>query len=185
MPFGRKTAKPRAFLNEAGLYDYGVNSLGRQMRTEANLRRLMQRRVEPGERGEAAITSVLARLREHGYLDDAAFAETYARLRQQNEKLGARRVRQDLQQKGVAGQLIAETLEARYGETNEEALAREHLERKRIRKPGNEKEIARVMRRLIAAGFSTGVIYKILRQWDVPDEALAALDNLTDEPHEE
>jgi regulatory protein len=34
------------------------------------------------------------------------------------------------------------------------------------------------MRRLIAAGFSTGVIYKILRQWDVPDEALAALDNL-------
>ena len=38
------------------------------------------------------------------------------------------------------------------------------------------------MRRLVAAGFSTGVIYKILRQWDVPDEALAALDNLDDEP---
>jgi len=37
------------------------------------------------------------------------------------------------------------------------------------------------MRRLVAAGFSTGVIYKILRQWDVPDEALAALDNLDDE----
>jgi hypothetical protein len=29
------------------------------------------------------------------------------------------------------------------------------------------------------------VIYKILRQWDVPDEALAALDNLADEPHDE
>ena len=155
------------------------------MRTEADLRRLMQRRVEPGERGEAAIAAVLARLREHGYLDDAAFAETYARLRQQNEKLGVRRVRQDLQQKGIAGQLIADTLEARYGETNEEALAREHLERKRIRKPENEKETARVMRRLVTAGFSTGVIYKILRQWDVPDEALAALDNLEDEPHDE
>ncbi|MGB9153660.1 MAG: regulatory protein RecX [Alphaproteobacteria bacterium] len=185
MPFGRKSAKPRAFLNEAGLYNYGVYSLGRQMRTEADLRRLMQRRMEPGERGEAAIAAVLARLREHGYLDDAAFAETYARLRQQNEKLGVRRVRQDLQQKGVAGQLIADTLEARYGETNEEALAREHLERKRIRKPENEKETARVMRRLVAAGFSTGVIYKILRQWDVPDEALSALDNLEDEPHDE
>jgi len=34
------------------------------------------------------------------------------------------------------------------------------------------------MRRLVAAGFSTGTIYKILRKWDVPDEALAALDNL-------
>jgi regulatory protein len=37
------------------------------------------------------------------------------------------------------------------------------------------------MRRLVAAGFSTGVIYRILRQWDVPDEALAQLDNLADE----
>jgi regulatory protein len=41
------------------------------------------------------------------------------------------------------------------------------------------------MRRLVAAGFSTSVIYKILRQWDVPDESLAALDNLQDDPHEE
>ena len=185
MPFARKSAQPRPFLNEAGLYDYGVKSLGRAMRTEAELRRLMQRRAEPGERGEAVIGAAILRLREHGYLNDAAFAETYARLRQENEKLGVRRVRQDLQQKGVAGELITETLDARYGQTNEEALARAHLERKRLRKPENEKETARIMRRLVAAGFSTGVIYKILRQWDVPDETLAALENLEDEPHGE
>jgi regulatory protein len=183
MPFGRKSAKPRSFLNESGLYDYAVKALGRQMRTEAELRRLMNARVEPGERGEAAIAQALTRLREHGYLDDAAFAETYARLRQENEKLGERRVRQDMQQKGLASGLIAETLDARYSQTSEEALAREHLERKRLRKPENEKETARVMRRLVAAGFSTGVIYKILRQWDVPDEALAALDDLGEDQH--
>lgn len=148
------------------------------MRSEADLRRLMRNRVEPGEHGEVVIAAVVARLRGYGYLDDAAFAETYARLRQQNEKLGQRRVKQDLQQKGVGAELIAETLEARYGQTSEEALAREHLERKRIRKPENDKETARVMRRLVTAGFSTGVIYKILRQWDVPDETLSALDNL-------
>jgi regulatory protein len=155
------------------------------MRSEAELRRLMKTRVEPGEPGEATIAAVLARLHEYSYLDDAAFAETYARLRQENEKLGQRRVRQDLQRKGISTELIAETLDARYGQTNEEALAREHLERKRIRKPENEKETARVMRRLVAAGFSTGVIYKILRQWNVPEESLAALDNLDAEPHEE
>jgi regulatory protein len=155
------------------------------MRSEADLRRLMQRRVEPGERGEASVEAVLIRLKEYGYLDDAAFAETYARLRQENEKFGQRRVRQDLQQKGVNSELIATTLEARYGQTNEEALAREHLERKRIHKPENEKETARIMRRLVAAGFSTGVIYKILRQWEVPDEALAVLENLEEEPREE
>jgi len=155
------------------------------MRTEANLRRLMQARVEPGEQGEAVVEAVVKRLKEYGYLNDAVFAETYARLRQENQKHGVRRVRQDLQQKGVGAELITETLEARYGQTNEEALAREHLERKRIRKPENPKETARVIRRLVTAGFSTGVIYKILRQWDVPDEALAALENLEENPHEE
>jgi regulatory protein len=185
MPFPRKSAKPRSFLDEAGLFNYAVKALGRQMRSEAELRRLMKTRVEPGERGDTAINQALRRLKEYGYLDDAAFAETYARLRQENEKLGVRRVRQDLQQKGVNTKLIAETLDARYGKTNEEALARAFLERRRLRKPENEKETARVMRRLVAAGFPTGVIYKILRQWDVPDEALAALDNLDEEAHEE
>lgn len=155
------------------------------MRTESELRRLMTARAEQGESGEASVRAAIARLKEHGYLDDRAFAETYARLRQENEKLGARRVQQDLQRKGIRNDLIKETVDARYGETNEEKLAREHLERKRIRKPANEKDTARVMRRLVAAGFSTGTIYKVLRKWDVPEEELAALDNLETEPHEE
>lgn len=178
MSFNRK---PRAFLNETGLYDYAVKALGRRMRTEVELRRLMQTRVEPGDRGEAVIQAVIKRLKEYGYLDDAAYAETYARLRQENEKLGSRRVRQDLKQKGVKADLVEETVDARYGSTDEEALARKHLERKRIKKPENEKETARVMRRLVAAGFSTGVIYKILRNWDVPDEALTVLDNVEED----
>jgi regulatory protein len=74
---------------------------------------------------------------------------------------------------------------ARYGETNEETLAREHLERKRIKKPENERETARVVRRLVAAGFSTGTIYGILRRWDVPEEMLAGLENLEGERGEE
>jgi regulatory protein len=185
MPFARKSAKPRQFLNEKGLFDYAVKVLGSQMRSEADLRRRLKDRAEPDEQGEAAIDAVLIRLRSYGYLNDASFAETYARLRQQNEKFGVRRVRQDLQQKGIDSELIAKTLEARYGPINEETLAREYLERKRLRKPEDKKATARIMRRLVAAGFSTGVIYKILRQWNVPDESLAALDNLEDEAHGE
>lgn len=183
MTLGR-AAKKVAPLNESGLYDYAVKALGRAMRSEAELRRIMRSRVEPGERGEAVISSVVARLKEYGYLDDAAFAETYARLRQENEKLGQRSVRQKLAKKGVPARIANEAVAARYSDTDEEALARKHLEQKRIRKPENEKETARVMRRLVAAGFSTGVIYKILRHWDVPDEALSALDNLREEPAE-
>ncbi len=184
-PFPRKSRKPREPLNEAALYDYAVKALGRQMRTEVELRRLMTARAEPGDDGEAAVRAVIARLKEHGYLDDRAYAETYARLRQENEKLGARRVQQDLQRKGIRSDLIKETVDARYGETDEEKLARAHLKKKRIRKPVNEKEIARVMRRLVAAGFSTGTIFKVLRKWDVPEEELAALENVDAERHEE
>jgi regulatory protein len=185
MPFGRSN-KPRAPLNEPALYDYAVKALGRSMRTEAELRRLLHQRAEPGPAGQATVATVITRLKEYGYLNDQSFAETYARLRQENEKLGARNLRQKLQQKGVSAPIINETLEARYASTDEESLARQHLERKRIRKPENEKETTRVMRRLVAAGFSTPVIYKILRQWDVSDHSLAALDNLdTAEPHDE
>lgn len=154
------------------------------MRTEAELRRLMRSRVEPGDRGAAVIEAVIARLKEQRYLDDQSFAETYTRLRQENEKLGSRGVLRKLAQKGVPTRIASEAVDARYTNTDEESLARQHLERKRIAKPTNEKETARVMRRLVVAGFSTSVIYKILRQWDVSDEALNALDNVSDESDE-
>jgi regulatory protein len=154
------------------------------MRTEAELRRLMRSRVEPGPRGETVVDAVISRLKEHGYLNDQSFAETFTRLRQENEKLGARSVRRKLAQKGVPAQVANEAITARYGDTDEEALARRHLEQKRIARPTNEKETARVMRRLVAAGFSTGVIYKILRKWDVPDEALSALETLNEDSEE-
>jgi regulatory protein len=191
LAFQRKSRKAREPLGEAALYQYAVRALGRQMRTEVELRRLMSARAAADESGEQAVRAAIARLKEHGYLDDRAFAETYARLRHENEKHGARRVRQDLQKKGIHSELVSETIEARYGGAsderlaNEEKLAREYLDKKRIRKPANEKETARVMRRLVAAGFSTGIIYKILRQWNVAEEELAALEQVDAERESE
>ncbi len=88
-------------------------------------------------------------------------------------------------ERGVPARVAQAAIDARYTGTNEEALAREHLERKRIGKPTTEKETARVVRRLVAAGFSTGTIYKVLRQWDVAEEELAALDQMEPETHGE
>jgi regulatory protein len=181
MVFARKSGKQKAPLAEPALYHYAVKALGRRMRTESELRRLLVARAEHGPHGESAVTAVISRLKEQRYLNDQSYAETYARLRHENEKFGKRRVQQDLKQKGVPDALIAETLEARYGQTNEETLARQYLHRKRLSKPESPKDTARVMRRLVAAGFSTGVIYKILRQWNVPDESLAALESLGDD----
>lgn len=174
MSFSR-AKKPRSFLDEAALHEYALRLLGQQMRSVAEVRRKLLGRVEPEESGNAKVEAVLARLREYRLVDDAAFADNFVQMRQQNQKLGPRRVRNDLAMKGVSQQLAAETIDARYADVSEETLARQHLERKRIRKPENEKETARVMRRLVTAGFSTGVIYKILRQWDIPEESLSTL----------
>ena len=180
MSFSR-ARKKREPLGEAALYEYAVGALSRQMRTVAQLKRLMRSRVEEGEAGEAKVNAVVVRLKEQRYLNDTAFAEEYTRLRQTNERFGKRRVQQGLIQKGVHSDLIARTLETAYENVDEEALARAHLARKRVRKPESEKETARVMRLLLRGGFSTGVIFKILKNWQVDDETLAALDSFDPE----
>jgi regulatory protein len=175
MPFGR-TPKKKQPLDEAALYEYAIGALGRRMRTVAELKRLMRKRVEDGNPGEAKVEAVVARLKERRYLNDTNFAADYTRLRQENSSFGKRRVQQDLTQKGVHADVIARTLDTAYENVNEEELARRHLARKRVRKPSNEKETARVIRLLVRAGFSTGVIFKILKQWDVDEAALSALE---------
>ena len=178
MPFrARKKPEP---LDEAALYEYAVNALGRRMRTVAELTRLMRNKVERGERGQAKIDAVIARLKEYGYVNDTDYAANYAKLRQENSSFGKRRVRQDLAIKGVKAEVIASTLDAAYEGVNEEELARKHLERKRVKKPANEKEAARVMRMLVRAGFSTGVVYSILKKWNVAVEILEALESEDD-----
>lgn len=179
MPFGRAPKKKEP-LDEAALYEYAVIALGRRMRTVAELKRLMRTRVETGDVGEAKVESVISRLKEQRYLNDTDFAQNYTRLRQENRSFGKRRVQQDLMQKGVHANIVNKTLDAAYENVNEEELARQHLERKGIRKPANEKETARVMRLLIRAGFSTGVIFKILKNWQVDDETLATLETMED-----
>lgn len=181
MPFPRARKKPEP-LNESGLYEYAVGALSRRMRTVAELARLMRRRAEPGEAGQTNIDAVLARLKDHGYVNDTNYATSYARLRQENASFGKRRVRQDLAAKGVKAEVIAATLDAAYENVNEEALARRHLARKGVKKPTNDKESARIVRTLIRAGFSTGIIFKILKNWNASDQALAEVESIEDNP---
>ena len=72
--------------------------------------------------------------------------------------------------------MIAKVVDEAYSGVNEEKLAREHLARKRLRKPTNERETARVFRALLRAGFASSTIFKILKKWQVPDETLGALE---------
>ncbi len=169
-------ARPRKLCDERSLYEYAIGALGRRMRSVAELKRLLRRRIEPGELGDALVELVIAKLKEQRYLNDTQYAATYSSLRKENDKLGRRRVVTDLKARGLHPEVIEKAVAGAYEGVNEETQARAYLRRKRLAKPANQKQAARVFRSLIRAGFGTRIIISILKKWDVDDEVLTALE---------
>jgi regulatory protein len=175
-------ARPRKLDTEEELYAYAIGALGRRMRSVAELKRLMRPRVEiETEYGQTLIELVIRKLKDQGYLNDAKYAAAYASIRRDNEKFGRMRVVTDLKVKGVHGEVIEKAVESFYDEVTEEKQARDFLHRKRLQKPKDQKQAARIFRQLTRAGFGSKTIFKILKKWDVDDEMLTALEGETPE----
>jgi regulatory protein len=170
----------RILSDERSLYEYAIGALGRRMRTVAELKRLMRDKVEDSEHGRLLIEVVIARLKEQKYLNDTQYASTFSSLRKENERFGKRRVISELKQRGVHDDIINKTVSSTYENTNEEQLARDYLRRKRLKKPSNEKQAARIFRAMIRAGFRSKTIFTILKKWDVDDEVLTVLEGETE-----
>jgi regulatory protein len=161
---------------ESSLYEYAVGALGRRMRTVAELKRLMRTRAGHQPDCDALVEVVTARLKEQRYLNDTSYASAYSTNRRDTEKFGRMRVVQDLRAKGVHPDVIDKTVGEAYNEVEEQTLARQFADRKRLKQPKDQKEAARIFRMMVRAGFSTRVIVKLLRNWDVEDETLSALE---------
>jgi regulatory protein len=174
MPFPR----PKQTDSEAVLYEYAVGALSRRMRSVAELKRLLRPRVEAEtEHGKTLVELVIRRLKDQGYLNDAGYAASYCSYRKDNEKFGRRRVVTELKLKGVHADVIETAVASVYDEVDDERQAREYLRRKRLQKPADRKQAARIFRQLTRAGFASKTIFKILRTWEVDDETLARLES--------
>src|SRR6267142_4435131 len=161
MPFSRPQKKS---YSEDELYAYAVGALGRRMRTVAELKRLMRARVDEAETeyGRTLIELVIRRLKDRGYLNDSQYAAYFSSLRRDNQKFGRQRVVTDLKIKGVHGDVIDKAVDAAFEGVSEEKQAREYLRKKRLVKPRNQKETARIFRQLARGGFGTRTIFTIL-----------------------
>jgi len=167
--------------SEDELYEYAVGALARRMRTIAELKRLMRARVEDAESeyGQTLVELVIRRLKDQGYLNDSQYAASFTSLRRDNQRFGRMRVITDLKAKGVHAALIEKAVDAAYEGVNEEKLAREYLHKKRLAKPKDQRQAARIFRQLTRAGFRSKTIFTILKRWDVDDETLSALESET------
>ncbi|HWC17023.1 MAG TPA: regulatory protein RecX [Terriglobales bacterium] len=164
-------------LDNAELYEYAVASLARKMRTVAELKRLLRARAADNDDGMHAVEAIIAKLKEQKYLNDSRYAAAYSQYRQTNEKFGRHRVITDLKAKGVHSDVIEQAVTNAYEDVNEEKLARQFVERKRLKKPQNQRESARIFRMLVRAGFSSSTVFKVLKTWKVDDEVLAVLES--------
>jgi regulatory protein len=148
------------------------------MRSVAELKRLLRPRVEADtEHGQTLVELVIRKLKDQGYLNDARYAAAYSSFRKENEKFGRRRVITDLKIKGVHTEVIEKAVESVYADVSEERQARAYMKRKRLVKPKDRKQSARIFRQLMRAGFGPKTIFAILKQWDVDDDTLSALES--------
>jgi regulatory protein len=179
MAFSRPKRKS---YSEDELYEYAVGALARRMRTIAELKRMMRARVENAESeyGQTLIELVIRRLKDQGYVSDLQYAASFSSLRRDNQKFGRLRVITDLKAKGVHGSVIEKAVDAAFDGVNEEKQAREYLRKKRMEKPKDQKQAARIFRQMARAGFGTKTIFSILKKWDVDDETLGALESETE-----
>ena len=113
---------------------------------------------------DAVVQETLRYLKEANYLDDRRFAEHWARTRAENKQFGKYRLRQELLGKGIAQDLIDETLDTLFETVKEIDLARAVVEKKlpSMQDLDANKRKSRLVGLLQRKGFSLDIIYKVL-----------------------
>ncbi|MCP3960307.1 MAG: regulatory protein RecX [bacterium] len=124
-------------------------------------------RVKLAKRGyeEAEVAETLERLRGQGLLDDRQTARSFVRGRLARAPQGRYKLRAELAKRGVASEIVTETLDDLLGDDDLE-LTRQAAERwRRTRwRPGKdpERQRASLARHLAGRGFSSRSVYAVL-----------------------
>ncbi|MCW5668959.1 MAG: recombination regulator RecX [Hydrogenophaga sp.] len=117
-------------------------------------RKLSAHETEPGELAQA-----LDELEAKGFINEQRVLESV--LHRRSARLGASRVRQELQAKGLDPQAVAEAVAGLQG--SEEARAREVWRKRFAAPPADAAERAKQMRFLLTRGFGAEVVRRVVR----------------------
>jgi len=131
--------------------------LARREHSESELRhKLASRNVR-----DDIIDTLVAELAAQGLLSDRRFADAYARGRYERG-FGPLRIRAELQQRGVAGDLVSEILNGLRGDWEDSAI-RQRRKRFGAQLPEHARERARQTRFLQQRGFTSDQIRAAFR----------------------
>ena len=121
-------------------------------------RRELERKLASYEQEPGTLAQALDELQAKGFLDEQRAADSLVHRRA--GQYGATRLRQEMQDKGLARELIEQTLAGL--KDSELARAREVWRRKFETAPLTPQERARQTRFLLARGFSEDVVRRVL-----------------------
>lgn len=119
----------------------------------------LQRKLGPHETEPGELTKALDELEAKGFINEQRVLESVVHRR--SARLGAARVRQELQAKGLDPQAVAEAVAGL--QDSEEARAREVWRKKFGETPGDANERGKQMRFLLTRGFSAEVVRRVVR----------------------
>jgi regulatory protein len=155
MAFGALSVKGRA-----------LRYLAQREHSRVELARKLARTVVDSDTASASqqIQSALDELAAHGLLNEERAAASVLNI--QGRSLGERRLKQNLQNKGFAPELVAQTL-AQVRDT-ELDRARALWQRKYGAPPQDARARAKQMRFMLGRGFSSSVIVQVLRDSGCP-----------------
>lgn len=123
----------------------------------------LERKLAKYEEAPGTLAAALDELAAKDFISEARTVQSV--VHQRAPRMGAMRVRQALQQKGIAPQAIAEAV-AGLRDT-ELARARDVWSRRFDAVPADAKERARQIRFLMARGFGSDVVRKVLADADL------------------
>ena len=178
---GRATRAVSRLEGEA-LHEYALRALARRSHTLSELHAKLVRRSVSDE----DVEKVIARLRAHGFLDDRRVAESHSEYRRDHALLGRRRVLSELRRRGIDESLAERAVAEAYGESDESEMARKFLRRKLVGLGRSSaipvqapKEILRLYRALVRAGFRPSAVDSALRAVSANEELLDQLSEAT------
>ena len=133
-------------------------ALSRRAHTVAEMRAMLERRMVDAEVAAAALEEVAG----SGYLDDADFARRFAEDRRNLDGWGGERIARELDRRGVAPELSAETLEERDA-GDELGAACALLAQRLPGAPTDDRARNRALGLLMRRGYGADVAYAAVR----------------------
>lgn len=135
-------------------FEYALGYISRYVCTQ---KKIEQKLYDKGY-GRVVVEFTVDKLRSYGYIDDREYAVQYVTVNRGVK--GARRLREELRQRGVAQEYIDDALkDVSTEEDDAYALAVKHSEGKDL---SDEKYVARLVRFLVYRGYGQDVVARCL-----------------------